>query len=66
MFRGRSRLAQTFPGGEIEVEAAGNVLAATAFLQGLAAEELNVAELAYADPIYEMVVMARAQKALQG
>ncbi len=62
----RRLLAQTFPGGQIEVEAAGNVLAATAFLQGLAAEELDAAELAYVDPVYEMLVMARAQKALRG
>ena len=41
----RRLLAQTFPGGEIEVEA-GN---------GLAAEELDVAKLAYVDRIYEMV-----------
>ncbi len=62
----RRLLAEAFPGGDVEVETAGNVLAATAFLQGLAAEELEPAELAHVDPIYEMLVMARAQKAPRG
>ena len=45
------------------VEAHGNVLAATSFLQGLAAGELTVAELAYRDPAYEVLITASARKA---
>ncbi len=59
-------LAETFPGGDIEVEAAGNVRAATAFLEGLSAEELEAEALAYFDPIYELLVLARAVKAPAG
>ncbi len=56
-------LAETFPGGDIEVEAVGNVRTATAFLEGRAAEELEPEALAYADPIYELLVLARTVKA---
>ncbi len=58
-----SRLLEAvFPAGNIAVEARGNVLAATAFLHGLAAEELNPADLEYRDGPYEMVITARAVK----
>ncbi|MES2787346.1 MAG: methyltransferase domain-containing protein [Pseudomonadota bacterium] len=53
-----------FPGGAVDVSAKGNVLASTAFLQGLSAQELTPAELDHVDPAYELVVMVRAQKAL--
>ncbi len=56
-------LAETFPGGDIEVEAVGNVRTATAFLEGRAAEELESEALAYFDPMYELLVLARAVKA---
>lgn len=59
----RRLLAQAFPGGRIEVEGAGNVLAATAFLHGLAAEELDPAELRVHDPVYELLALGRAVKA---
>jgi SAM-dependent methyltransferase len=59
----RRLLVDAFPGGEVIVEAHGNVLAATAFLQGLAAEELTAEELAYRDPAYELLITARARKA---
>jgi hypothetical protein len=45
------------------VEAYGNVLAATAFLQGLAAQELAPGELAPRDPDYELLIAARARRA---
>jgi SAM-dependent methyltransferase len=45
-----------------EVEAYGNVLAATALLHGLAAKELSRKELDYRDPDYEVVVTLRAVK----
>ncbi len=40
----------------------GNVLAATAFLQGLATDELRPHELDLCDPQYAMVVAVRAVK----
>jgi hypothetical protein len=58
----RQLLVEAFPGGQVVVEAHGNVLAATAFLHGLAAHELGMVELAYRDPAYELLVTARAQK----
>ena len=56
-------LSEAFPGGEAAVAAHGNVLAATAFLYSLAAEELRPDELAHRDPAYEMLLTARARKA---
>jgi len=46
----------------VEVEAYGNVLAATGFLYGLAADELRPEELNYSDPDYEVLVALRATK----
>ena len=46
----------------VRVEAYGNVLAASAFLYGLAAEELRQEELAPRDPDYEMLIAVRAQR----
>lgn len=57
------RLAEeVFRPGEVVVEARGNVLAACAFLQGLAAEELRKEELDHYDPSYPVVVALRAVK----
>lgn len=57
------RLAEeAFPGWKISVMAHGNVLAATAFLQGIAAEELDPKELEAADPDYELLLTLRAEK----
>ena len=47
----------------ISVESYGNVLAAEAFLQGMAAEELAQHELEHVDSRFPMVVGVRAQKA---
>jgi SAM-dependent methyltransferase len=44
----------------------GNVLSATAFLYGLAAEELDEAELAIDDARYPLVVTARARRRPEG
>ncbi len=52
-------LAGTF-GDDVKVECAGNVYAATAFLQGVAVEELAVASLERADPQYQMMLLGRA------
>lgn len=55
--------AETFPGGSTTVTTYGNILSATAFLHGLAVDELEAAELDYVDPDYEVIVAARAMKA---
>ncbi len=47
---------------ELAVMAKGNVLAATAFLHGLAVSELTDSELAFQDPLYQLVITARARK----
>ncbi len=62
----RRLLEQSFPGGDVDVRAHGNVLVATAFLQGLSAEELTREELDHLDPTYELVITARAVKATAG
>jgi SAM-dependent methyltransferase len=62
----RRLLEEAFPAAEIRVEAYGNVLAATAFLHGLAAEELTAEQLALRDPDFELVIVARARKASDG
>ena len=48
------------PGAEIRVETHGNVLAAGAFLYGMAAEELEQRELESHDPDYQVVITVRA------
>ena len=48
--------------GNVTVETHGNVLAACAFLHGLAAEELKQAELDYQDPDYQVIITVRALK----
>lgn len=61
--RSARRLFETdFPAANLEVRAYGNVLAAMAFLQGLAAEDLAQSELDYADPDYEVLITVRAGK----
>lgn len=52
-----------FPGGSVTIEAHGNVLAAIAFLHGVAADELKRSELDYLDPDYEMLLTVHAVKA---
>lgn len=54
-------LRNSAPDLEIEVQGYGNVLTATAFLLGLAAEELTREELEVADPAYAILACARAQ-----
>jgi len=57
----RRLFEDAFP-GNVSVDAYGNVLSASAFLQGLAAEELEREELEYRDPDYELVIVVRAVK----
>ena len=58
----RRLLSDTFPIENVRVEAYGNVLASTAFLQGLAVEDLRIDELDHHDQRYEMLVAGRAVK----
>jgi len=58
----RRLFEEFFPPENIEVQAYGNVLAAIAFLHGLAAEELSQKELDYFDPDYELLIAVRAVK----
>lgn len=58
----RRMFEEVFPTSNVQVEAHGNVLAATSFLQGLAAEELRQEELNYRDPAYETLITVRAVK----
>ncbi|HEX2093866.1 MAG TPA: methyltransferase domain-containing protein [Longimicrobiaceae bacterium] len=53
---------ETFPGAQVEVEAHGNVLVASAFLFGLAVQELRRAELDHHDPDYEFLITVRVVK----
>lgn len=54
--------AEFFPADHVSVTRYGNVLAAVAFLHGLAAGELTREELDEADRAYELTVGVRAQK----
>lgn len=56
---------EVFPADQITVESHGNVLAAVAFLHGIAAEELTAEELDFADPDYPLSISIRACKPLQ-
>jgi SAM-dependent methyltransferase len=58
----RKLFAEVFPEECVAVQAYGNVLAATAFLHGLTAQELRREELDYQDPNYEVVLGIRAVK----
>jgi SAM-dependent methyltransferase len=61
--RSARRLAEeAFGEGNVEVEAYGNVLAASGFLYGLAASDLKPAELDTHDRLYEVVIGLRAVK----
>jgi SAM-dependent methyltransferase len=58
----RRLLEEQFQSTAIKVETHGNVLAATAFLYGLALEELDLADLNVFDPCFPVTVAARAVK----
>ena len=58
----RRLFEEMFSAENVSVRAFGNVLTATAFLQGLAVEELTEEELEYRDPGYEVTVTVRAVK----
>jgi peptidoglycan/xylan/chitin deacetylase (PgdA/CDA1 family) len=56
----RALLGDVFAPDALELEVYGNVLAAAAFLYGLAAEELTREELDHVDPNYPLVIAASA------
>lgn len=56
-------LGESFGSERVAVEAYGNVLASTAFLQGLCAGDLRKDELDHRDQRYQMLVAGRAVKA---
>lgn len=58
----RRLFGEIFSPAQVQVEAHGNVLVATAFLHGLAAEELRQTELDSRDPQYEVLITVRAVK----
>jgi glycosyltransferase involved in cell wall biosynthesis len=58
--------AEAFAAENMQVAAYGNVLAATAFLNGLAAAELRQDELDYGDPHYQLLITLRAVKSIDG
>jgi ubiquinone/menaquinone biosynthesis C-methylase UbiE len=58
----RQLFKEFFSATHIQVESYGNVLTASAFLYGLAVEELHQEELDYRDPDYEVSITVRAVK----
>ena len=56
----RRMFDEEFGEGAAEIEVLGNVLAATAFLQGIAAEEFDEADLLEKDPQFQMLTTVRA------
>lgn len=58
----RRLFEEVFEGAELDLKIHGNVYAATAFLHGLAVEELDREKLAYFDPDYEMLIGLRVKK----
>lgn len=58
----RRLFEEVFPAANITVEAHGNVLAAVAFLHGLAVEELGREELDFHDRDFELSVLLKAVK----
>jgi len=59
-------LERKFPADRVEARSFGNVLTATAFLHGLAAEELEARELDEHDPDFPVLVAGRAVKPEDG
>lgn len=53
---------EVFPKNNLQIEAHGNVLTATAMLQGMATQELQPQELDYRDPSYQMLITVKAIK----
>jgi SAM-dependent methyltransferase len=54
-----AQVKEFFPGAQADIVSYGNVLSETAFLQGLASDELEKSELDYVDEDFEVIVAAR-------
>ena len=61
----RRMFGEAFSEDSLSVETHGNVLAATAFLYGIALEELRKEELDFSDPDYEVTITVRAVKEVE-
>jgi SAM-dependent methyltransferase len=62
----RRLFESVFSAGRISIEAQGNVLAASAFLYGMAAEELEQRELDACDPDYQVIITVRTVRPASG
>jgi SAM-dependent methyltransferase len=60
----RRLFGEVFPQEALEVEGYGNVLSAISFLHGIAAEELDVEELDFRYPAFDVTIALRASKPL--
>lgn len=58
----RHLFGEFFPSASVCVERYGNVLAAVACLHGICSEELELDELMYSDPDYEVLIAVKAVK----
>ncbi len=58
----RKLFEPAFSGGDVQIESFGNVLIATAFLQGMALHEVTTEELDHRDADYEVIVTIKATK----
>jgi glycosyltransferase involved in cell wall biosynthesis len=58
----RRLFQRSFPSDALEIEAHGNVFAATAFLQGAALEEVDQSKLDIHDAAYPVIITLRARK----
>jgi SAM-dependent methyltransferase len=59
----RRMFAEEFGEEGLQIEVLGNVLAATAFLHGIAAEEFDPEDLLEADPQFQMLITVKAVRA---
>lgn len=58
----RTLFREAFPAGEVEITTYGNVLTCTAFLYGLATEEMSGDDLQHHDPWFPLIHCVRAVK----
>jgi SAM-dependent methyltransferase len=56
---------ESFPAANVTIQTHGNVLVSSAYLYGIAAEELRQEELEYRDPNYELQITVRAFKSVE-
>lgn len=61
----RRSFEEFWPAESVSIETHGNVLVATAYLQGLASDDLSADELHYQDPDYQVLITVCARKPLR-